>query len=138
MELQPDLVIGWVTGNPPEQLEAIKDLGVLAIVIGSSPQRIGGRASLVGGFKGFPLLRIKLLRHPVHQRMVRPGVAAAGQAMVDDIAGKVTGQGSAGEHIRLPESPLGRQQRNGLHMGFDVNIVPLRQELIQALSLIHI
>lgn len=28
MELQPDLVIGWVTGNPPEQLEAIKDLGI--------------------------------------------------------------------------------------------------------------
>jgi iron complex transport system substrate-binding protein len=28
MELQPDLVIGWVTGNPPEQLEAIRDLGV--------------------------------------------------------------------------------------------------------------
>ncbi|MEQ8186031.1 cobalamin-binding protein [Marinobacter salarius] len=28
IELQPDLVIGWVTGNPPEQLEAIRDLGV--------------------------------------------------------------------------------------------------------------
>lgn len=28
MELQPDLVIGWVTGNPPEQLEAIRGLGV--------------------------------------------------------------------------------------------------------------
>lgn len=28
MELQPDLVIGWVTGNPPEQLEALADLGL--------------------------------------------------------------------------------------------------------------
>jgi len=28
LELQPDLVIGWVTGNPPEQLEAVRDLGV--------------------------------------------------------------------------------------------------------------
>ncbi|TGN39558.1 cobalamin-binding protein [Marinobacter confluentis] len=28
VELAPDLVIGWVTGNPPEQLEAIRDLGV--------------------------------------------------------------------------------------------------------------
>lgn len=28
MELQPDLVIGWVTGNPPEQIEALRDLGL--------------------------------------------------------------------------------------------------------------
>ncbi|MBO6852014.1 MAG: ABC transporter substrate-binding protein, partial [Marinobacter sp.] len=28
MELQPDLVIGWVTGNPPEQLEALRKLGL--------------------------------------------------------------------------------------------------------------
>lgn len=28
MELEPDLVIGWVTGNPPEQLEALRDLGL--------------------------------------------------------------------------------------------------------------
>lgn len=28
MELEPDLVIGWVTGNPPEQLEALKELGL--------------------------------------------------------------------------------------------------------------
>ncbi|MDK8465051.1 cobalamin-binding protein [Marinobacter sp. SS13-12] len=28
MKLQPDLVIGWVTGNPPEQIEALKDLGL--------------------------------------------------------------------------------------------------------------
>jgi iron complex transport system substrate-binding protein len=28
MQLQPDLVIGWVTGNPPEQIEALKDLGL--------------------------------------------------------------------------------------------------------------
>ena len=62
-------------------------------------------------------------------------MAAAGQAMVDDITGKVTGQVAAGEHIRLPEPPLGRQQRNGLHMGLDVDIVPLRQERIQAQSM---
>jgi len=28
MQLEPDLVIGWVTGNPPEQLEAIRGLGL--------------------------------------------------------------------------------------------------------------
>jgi len=28
IKLQPDLVIGWVTGNPPEQLEAFRDLGL--------------------------------------------------------------------------------------------------------------
>ena len=28
MQLRPDLVIGWVTGNPPEQIEALKDLGL--------------------------------------------------------------------------------------------------------------
>lgn len=28
MQLQPDLVIGWVTGNPPEQLEALAELGL--------------------------------------------------------------------------------------------------------------
>lgn len=28
MELEPDLVIGWITGNPPEQLEALKELGL--------------------------------------------------------------------------------------------------------------
>ncbi|KPP96991.1 cobalamin-binding protein [Marinobacter sp. HL-58] len=28
MELEPDLVIGWVTGNPPEQLEALQELGL--------------------------------------------------------------------------------------------------------------
>lgn len=28
MALEPDLVIGWVTGNPPEQIEALKDLGL--------------------------------------------------------------------------------------------------------------
>lgn len=28
MELQPDLVIGWVTGNPTEQIEALKGLGL--------------------------------------------------------------------------------------------------------------
>lgn len=28
VELQPDLVIGWVTGNPAEQLKSIKDLGI--------------------------------------------------------------------------------------------------------------
>lgn len=28
MELEPDLIIGWVTGNPPEQIEALRDLGL--------------------------------------------------------------------------------------------------------------
>jgi len=28
MALKPDLVIGWVTGNPPEQIAALKDLGL--------------------------------------------------------------------------------------------------------------
>lgn len=28
VELKPDLVIGWVTGNPAEQLDAIRDLGI--------------------------------------------------------------------------------------------------------------
>ncbi len=28
MELQLDLVIGWVAGNPPEQIEALADLGL--------------------------------------------------------------------------------------------------------------
>ncbi|MEX2475753.1 cobalamin-binding protein [Marinobacter sp.] len=28
MQLEPDLIIGWVTGNPPEQLEALRDLGL--------------------------------------------------------------------------------------------------------------
>ncbi|WP_143151246.1 cobalamin-binding protein [Marinobacter nauticus] len=28
LELQPDLVIGWVTGNPTEQLVTLKDMGV--------------------------------------------------------------------------------------------------------------
>lgn len=31
--LQPDLVIGWVTGNPPEQIEALKDLGMPVFAI---------------------------------------------------------------------------------------------------------
>ena len=33
MELQPDLVIGWVTGNPPEQLEALRELGLPVFAI---------------------------------------------------------------------------------------------------------
>lgn len=28
LELDPDLVIGWVTGNPPEQLETLRSLGL--------------------------------------------------------------------------------------------------------------
>ena len=28
VSLKPDLVIGWVTGNPPEQLETIRELGI--------------------------------------------------------------------------------------------------------------
>lgn len=28
MQLEPDLVIGWVTGNPPEQIEALRDMGL--------------------------------------------------------------------------------------------------------------
>ncbi|KRW81460.1 cobalamin-binding protein [Marinobacter sp. P4B1] len=28
LELQPDLVIGWVTGNPTEQLETLREMGV--------------------------------------------------------------------------------------------------------------
>jgi len=28
LELQPDLVIGWVTGNPTEQLATLREMGV--------------------------------------------------------------------------------------------------------------
>jgi iron complex transport system substrate-binding protein len=28
MALNPDLIIGWVTGNPPEQIEALRELGL--------------------------------------------------------------------------------------------------------------
>ncbi|MEX0603406.1 MAG: cobalamin-binding protein [Marinobacter sp.] len=33
VSLKPDLVIGWVTGNPPEQIEALKDLGMTVFSI---------------------------------------------------------------------------------------------------------
>jgi iron complex transport system substrate-binding protein len=33
LELKPDLVIGWVTGNPPEQVEAMKNLGLPVFAI---------------------------------------------------------------------------------------------------------
>ena len=59
-------------------------------------------------------------------------MAASGQAMVDDITSEVTYQGSTGEDIHFPETTLGSQQSDRLHMSLDVNIVTLSQEVIQA------
>ena len=43
--LQPDLVIGWVTGNPSEQLETIEALGIPVFYI--EPRDIEGVASAI-------------------------------------------------------------------------------------------
>ncbi|PMR71338.1 cobalamin-binding protein [Halomonas heilongjiangensis] len=43
--LQPDLVIGWVTGNPPEQLETLEDLGMAVFYI--EPRDVEGVSSAV-------------------------------------------------------------------------------------------
>lgn len=45
MELGPDLVIGWVTGNPPEQLEAIRELGLPVFSI--EPRTFEGVANTI-------------------------------------------------------------------------------------------
>ena len=45
MTLNPDLVIGWMTGNPPEQLETIEALGMPVFYI--EPRDFEGVASAV-------------------------------------------------------------------------------------------
>jgi len=45
MALQPDLVIGWVTGNPPEQIEAVRDLRIPVFSI--EPRSFEGVSSTV-------------------------------------------------------------------------------------------
>lgn len=45
LSLRPDLVIGWVTGNPPEQLETIESLGLPVFVI--EPRDFEGVASAI-------------------------------------------------------------------------------------------
>lgn len=45
MELEPDLVIGWVTGNPPEQIAALKDLGLPVFSI--EPRSFEGVSSTI-------------------------------------------------------------------------------------------
>lgn len=45
MALKPDLVIGWVTGNPPEQIAALKDLGVPVFSI--EPRSFEGVSSTI-------------------------------------------------------------------------------------------
>ena len=59
-------------------------------------------------------------------------MATAGQAMVDDVSGEVTCQGLTGEDVRLPEPPFRGQERNRLHVGFDMHVVALCQEVVQA------
>lgn len=43
--LRPDLVIGWTTGNPPEQLETIEALGLPVFYI--EPRGVDGVASVI-------------------------------------------------------------------------------------------
>ncbi|MCL7931379.1 cobalamin-binding protein [Halomonas sp. ATCHA] len=43
--LRPDLVIGWITGNPPEQLETIEALGLPVFYI--EPRGVDGVASVI-------------------------------------------------------------------------------------------
>ena len=45
MALKPDLVIGWVTGNPPEQIAALKDLGLPVFSI--EPRSFEGVSSTI-------------------------------------------------------------------------------------------
>ncbi len=45
MTLQPDLVIGWVTGNPPAQLAALEDLGIPVFSI--EPRTFDGVSSTI-------------------------------------------------------------------------------------------
>jgi len=45
MALEPDLVIGWVTGNPPEQIAALKDLGLPVFSI--EPRSFEGVSSTI-------------------------------------------------------------------------------------------
>lgn len=45
VSLRPDLVIGWTTGNPPEQLEAIEALGIPVFYI--EPRDFEGVASAI-------------------------------------------------------------------------------------------
>ncbi|WP_197053269.1 cobalamin-binding protein [Litchfieldella xinjiangensis] len=45
VSLRPDLVIGWTTGNPPEQLEAIEGLGIPVFYI--EPRDFEGVASAI-------------------------------------------------------------------------------------------
>lgn len=45
LELEPDLVIGWVTGNPPEQLRMLKDLGLPVFAI--EPRTFEGVSSAI-------------------------------------------------------------------------------------------
>ncbi len=45
LALKPDLIVGWVTGNPPEQLQALEDLGLPVFAI--EPRTFEGVSSTI-------------------------------------------------------------------------------------------
>ena len=64
--------------------------------------------------------------------MIRPGVATAREAVINDVLGEVTHQGLQGQPTRFPVSPFGSQQGRGLHMGLNVHIIVPGKKLIQS------
>lgn len=78
VSLAPDLVIGWVTGNPAEQLETLEALGVSVFYI--EPRTIEGVASTI-------------------ERLARlAGTEAAGQSVADDFRRQMAALENQYEH----------------------------------------
>jgi len=102
--------------------------------------RLGGFGLLAfhpGGvqysFEGFFQFSVaQLFGHPLHGGVVGSGVAAAGEAVFDDKLGEVLSLLLQGFFIGLPEAAMGRYQGNGLHVGFDVDVVVFFEELVEA------